>query len=674
MMARIILSAGLLLLLFLDAEWLGANRESTAAFVLSLTTFGFALRLVIAATRPDFKGLEFGVIHFLIMTLLVLLLLSTYRLGPFYLSEFYLIRYGLLAGLIIGLSQPACRVDLRFVQVLFAVSSILILFSVSLHCFTGWSWGRSDLDPAGGLSFTFGNRNHFSAFTLVALFLSAPLPFHAKNTAMRVFGVLGLVSGLALVFLGGSRGGFLQAALFGVLFSFVAAWLFRRQGERSKLHLYVPLVVSLALIVLFGLLQPEYMSEKFQALFGHDSDLTRLNLWSAVLKMVSESPVSLLFGFGSGFLFSNASAFPTERLGFQASIAGAKFVHSEYFEILLETGLVGLLLFGAFVFLFARAHLRALFDESFGKTERLDALSVICSLGAVAGFAAFSVASRYSTVLLPLALIVGVAVSVFSTYRLRIKPDPSRALIAVFTLSCLWSSWTFGEMLVADHHYRAFARTMESWRESVLLADDPIESENHRGYSEKAEFHSESGLQANPEHIHLLYRKHERLLARSHEVPRSEIDVVYESIERLIPNFGGLWTKQAEYWISQGYFVQGIELAEKAASTSYYNIDLEIRVAFYYLLARDREAYSASIRRAITKAFEAEVAFPSDKEIDFSRDLIAEVHSSLLQEIASLDPVTLQTLRQTVVIQLREQIWTTGAEEPVFMQFFSRVD
>lgn len=670
---RIIVTVGLGLMVFLDAEWLGANRESTTVFLLALIALGLSLHVLGKSLSPSAPGIHFTPVHILCLVALVLLCLSTYRLGPWYLSDYYLLRYGLLLVLLLSVYQPDSGLDTDFVQKLFGVLVVAVALVWMGFSLIDLNWGRVDLNPEQGLSFTFGNRNHFAVFVMTGLFLSLPIWFNAKGAVSRVFGVLGVICGLILVVQSGSRGAYLQTLVFGGVFSIGAVLIHRKGKYLTKRAVFGALSAILLLLVLLLLVQDEEMWLRWRNDFMDGGDRTRLNLWSTSWQLAISSPLSFLFGSGSGYLFANSFITPTEGMAFEPSIAGAKHVHNEYLELLLEGGLVGLVLVLLPAVLLFKRLCSAVMDAESEMARRMQVLSLLCGLGAVAGFAAFSVATRYSSVLLPTVILLGVGLQVAGLQSFKLGLKSSRYIGFVLVGFCLWSLLLVAKQLIADHHYRAFSVAAESWRESSMNTSssaDPVKLEQFRA---AAEFHLEEGLKYNPRHIHLLYRKHEKLLGRYQSVPISEIEAGYEAIDKLVPNFAGTWTKQAEYLISQGKMNKGLALAARAAEVNYYNIDLEIRLAFYWLLARDDEAFKDAIRRAIEKAVEAEEKFGSSGSIPNEERAAAveKAYTVLITSLKSEERLTVQSIRQKVIESSKLLIESNfGADVPVFMDFF----
>lgn len=202
--------------------------------------------------------------------------------------------------------------------------------------------GHNMLGPAGTM---IGDRNHLSTALVLALPVLYYLFIESRNRWVRL-AILGGIGVIATAVLGsGSRGAFLALSV-------VAVWLFLTSRHKAW-------VFALALVaaVVFTAFAPEHWTERLstiQEVQDDDSFMGRVFAWRVSSAIAVSNPV-----FGGGF---HAVQAPGVWHEFKASdgLLGflnlpvpeflPKAAHSIYFEVMGDTGFVGL-----FIFLFILA-------------------------------------------------------------------------------------------------------------------------------------------------------------------------------------------------------------------------------------------------------------------------------------------------------------------------------
>ncbi len=206
-------------------------------------------------------------------------------------------------------------------------------------------------DPAAAVPFgSFVNRHNFAA--MIEMLISIPLGLLFVGAVMPdkrlLYVVAVLLMGSALL-LSGSRGGLVALGLqliFVVLIS-----------SRASAHRRTGLKVALSLLLVLGVIAGAIFT-------GGDTSLTRFadsavrqnissdrfEIWSITLKVIGDN---LPFGTGLGAYATAFTKFDTA-----AGLARVEQAHNDYLQIVSDSGLVGLVLGGLFLFLLVREGLR----------------------------------------------------------------------------------------------------------------------------------------------------------------------------------------------------------------------------------------------------------------------------------------------------------------------------
>lgn len=199
------------------------------------------------------------------------------------------------------------------------------------------------LEMANNFRFPFVNRNHFAGnMEMVIPLAIGYILSGAERTQKVIFGFAALIMVTAL-FLSLSRAGslcFLSSIVF------MALMLRLRRGLRGRLSfVYILIAGSFLLILAMGI---EPLLERFGALFKHEifSRESRFQIWTDTLKIARDFPI---FGTGLGTFRNIYPVYKT--LPEQARVL---YAHSDFLQLISETGIAGLFLAAWFLFLFSR--------------------------------------------------------------------------------------------------------------------------------------------------------------------------------------------------------------------------------------------------------------------------------------------------------------------------------
>lgn len=150
------------------------------------------------------------------------------------------------------------------------------------------------------------------------------------------------------------------ASLF--LFGNIAFFILAKNNLGKKYAIFI--IAGCNIVAITALLSLPYTRERFKLLFTYDevayanSVNSRSEIWKASTEVAKQH---LLFGTGSGDA-EKALTDTYARNGFEKGVAEAYNTHNQYLQILVETGMVGLLLFMGFLGFCLRA---AILDKNY---------------------------------------------------------------------------------------------------------------------------------------------------------------------------------------------------------------------------------------------------------------------------------------------------------------------
>jgi putative inorganic carbon (HCO3(-)) transporter len=204
---------------------------------------------------------------------------------------------------------------------------------------------------------TFGHPNLFGAHLAMALFFVAALGVLEARPARRLAAGLGMALAVACLLLTANRGAWVGTAS-GALVVALLAWRRRRAsagrvpgatGTGADLRrLVLPALLALAAGVIV-LASSSVVRDRLlvRSVLDDPTVKSRLLIWSGTLDMIRERPLT---GVGPGAFGREFPRYRDERLlQYEDELTPVTHAHSEYLELLAETGVAGFLIVAAFV-------------------------------------------------------------------------------------------------------------------------------------------------------------------------------------------------------------------------------------------------------------------------------------------------------------------------------------
>lgn len=235
-------------------------------------------------------------------------------------------------------------------------------------------------DEAGRVQGAIGEPNQYAAFVASSLPAIIALMATGKSPWRKLFWAFAAVAASAALLLTISRGGYLATIVAGL----AAMILFRRYLPGRKLAMWA-LMAVLGVAMVIGLVWAlGFLDAITDRVFGHmqtgglgQASSGRTEVWTAVVKVMFEYPITLLTGFGWEAYRTFAFRFAT---------------HNHYLELWFNLGLVGLV--GGILLLVVPA--RIAFKSLYGATPEVRALLGGFVVGSIAMAIAVFFVNLYS--------------------------------------------------------------------------------------------------------------------------------------------------------------------------------------------------------------------------------------------------------------------------------------
>lgn len=317
--------------------------EITILFMLLIWGFGMLLQgdLVFRRTRLD----------------IIILIFCLYSI----ISTLFFSRYAYASYM--GLALVLCASALYFIVVNHIRSReqvlrlfVIILMAGFIHAFTHLVQNATGLLRAStGVMFNVGN--HFAGYMVVIIPLAVAMSFAVKDLGKRILLIFsGIIMAAAMAF------SLIAGAMLAFLLSLIlVALLYTRSESTRKQALILGGVVLFSLIIIFWFGYKPVLEELLTITnLKEGSPAGRLSLWKSSFAMFTDNPVT-----GTG-LGTFDYVYPKYRL--PDVIGRAVYAHSDWLQLLTESGIVGLIIFIAgsvifFVSVIRRSHLKAELDS-----------------------------------------------------------------------------------------------------------------------------------------------------------------------------------------------------------------------------------------------------------------------------------------------------------------------
>ncbi len=323
---------------------------------------------------------------------------SNYRLASLY--EFNkVVTYALLFWVMVTSTPPPAFIT-RLLGVLLALSFVVAVYSIIQYL------GLDVLVGATGVTGTFGNANFLAGFLVVVIPIATVFSAIASGVKRRLYLALFF---LLLISLGLSqtRGAWIACAVELILIwgFYIKFWRSRTEmipSVTAAKFLVALMIVSVTVIVF---VQPESIpriASAFDSSNYHvstpeagvtSSIQVRIAIWRSALKMISDAPI-LGHGIGTFMII-----FPRYRFAYHHTDGighNTYHAHSEYLEILSETGTIGIIVFIVFMALCLRSGFRFVCTDRTTNTSLLVQGCLISVIGLLI-HSAFTVDLRFTS-------------------------------------------------------------------------------------------------------------------------------------------------------------------------------------------------------------------------------------------------------------------------------------
>ena len=505
--------------------------------------------------------------------------------GSGYNEVYYILRYGSLVAVVWLFSQRDWKFDYSDLARSLAVA-VWVLFALLMiaQC-SDFKFGYADLNTNDRPSMTFGNPNYFAAFLICAIPFFGERSFYylKKRQYLNInFYLCSIIASLIFLLLSGSRNGIFWGVLVLLVIALVGFRIYFGKFW-SRWHL----IVSVATIIgIFAWLVTDRFDslERWASLFsGMDrSGLGRMEVWVATWEQIGSSPRHLFLGSGFGAMEVLGMTISSKRMGYKLDLTGFAHCHSEYLEIWLEGGLIGLVLFGFIFFAIIAALSRNIYLNKL-KDDKGQCFALLISLLGIGAFSCFSVASRYYVTLWIVAIVIGLALRCYDPVALR------GTVLKVF--ACLSASLLlFGHTLYAGRWFVS----------DVYLMQHRVGTAVDEGLLLKS-------IHYTPERAEPRYELIKYLANSSVADPNLAFEN-YSKLNEIIPNYKNVDQFYAYYLAKQQKFREAGDLASSLAEIRYYQIDYLCDALFYYSVAGERENFNKVLKHAVVRSIEAQSA------------------------------------------------------------------
>jgi O-antigen ligase len=179
-----------------------------------------------------------------------------------------------------------------------------------------------------GIRASFNHYNDFASFLVAVFFINLGMLFKTKKPWLKmILGFLGFLV-IADILFTGSRGAWLSF----LLAIFPLGFILYRKKQTNLI--YMLCIVSFFILAVFWLTP---LTDRLFYSFKMGGDSDRLKIWRISLLMLKDSP---LLGKGIGLFMDYLPKY---------AYIGAEYAHNCYLQILVETGIIGLLPFLLFL-------------------------------------------------------------------------------------------------------------------------------------------------------------------------------------------------------------------------------------------------------------------------------------------------------------------------------------
>ena len=245
-----------------------------------------------------------------------------------------------------------------------------------MNPFPWWKYPHSTLNrDLASSSSTFVNPNHFGGYLEMVVPVTLGMLLTGSR-ATRLLAILAVLEAIALIF-SLSRGGWIGGT-FGLIFMFMALMLSQYTGRR-RFVLATAVAIAIASVLIISSRSVVYEVRSFIERSKDTSLKSRMLVWRSVIDMAMDHP-----GLGTGPGTFGLMFTQYQPPGFTSRVTMA---HNDYLQVLSETGLGVIAIFGWLVIAFYR--------RGWDKLRHPSRLVRGTTLGAMSGVTAMLVHSGF---------------------------------------------------------------------------------------------------------------------------------------------------------------------------------------------------------------------------------------------------------------------------------------
>lgn len=333
-------------------------------FVL-IITFSYAVKLIRGKRILKFEIIDFAILFFGI----IILFSGAITAGGIRGAEEVFLTCVLLTGYFVAVNLMRTQLWIkRCIGAMVSSATIVAMIGIvqyALGAVSNKAWLDTNyfFDIKGRVVSVFDNPNILSVYLVMILPFALYMMISATARRAKLLGAISVGSVMLCIVLTWSRGAWIAAILSVMLFLLIYS---------KKTFRYIIFgIVSVPFISFF---LPQSIIRRFTSIgnLSDSSTLYRVYTWKGSLKLIEDHFIS---GIGYG---TNAYREMYPQYAY-AGIEAAEHSHSLYLQILVGTGIIGLIAFVAVMFLFAQMNLEHIRDTK-DASGRLIANSAFCSV------------------------------------------------------------------------------------------------------------------------------------------------------------------------------------------------------------------------------------------------------------------------------------------------------
>lgn len=539
-----------------------------------------------------------------------------------YNADQLLLRYLSLFSLLWLLSQSESDFAYRDLVQAMRITLVALILLTLRGLFGDFRFGLTNINVSNRVDLTFGNPNYLAAYLLICLPLFLELLLSALHTrrkvqiAVETLFVLAIVS---LVFLTGSRGVILLSTVLMLVFSGLLWIGSRREWWLIQRRYFVGFVVLLLFVgSTWAFTSGQDTLQKLSKMLsgGGASEFGRLTAYQLVWELVSQSWVHMGLGSGYGALFPFVMSFPDQNLYFFREANVYIHAHSEYLEILLESGIVGFTGWIAFAGLLIRGLYRTL-KKQLGLTESRELFALSISLLMLGIFAGISVATRQMVVLLPATLALGLL-----TQRIHGSITLHKQFARFMKYVCIIVCFLFA------------ANTWSTFRSEWALSQ--ARRTSAQGKIKTSLYWTKRAVQFDSGHVEALYLRLTALVHFRDAAMLKEIEGVYHQLNTVVPNYRNSAVVFANYLNSIGQYKRARHMLENYVKIRYFALSSLVDLISLSAAMDDEESYKRFCYEYFSRLIDIEARMTDS---DVAIDRISDAHQIKLNRDSQNMPV-----------------------------------